>query len=89
MIRQTSKAQAAGFISACEQKRLPSTVVITHAENSVLQAKQLFNETLVNQPHISAVVCANDIIAYGVLAAAPHLLNSIVSCQYMCLCIQA
>lgn len=80
---QTSKAQAAGFISACEQKKVTEYCVITHAENSALQAKQLFNETLVNQPHISAVVCANDIIAHGVLAAAPHLLNSIVSCQHV------
>lgn len=80
---QTSKAQAAGFISACEQKKVTEYCVITHAENSVLQAKQLFKETLVNQPHISAVVCANDIIAHGVLAAAAHLLTSIVSCQHV------
>ncbi|WP_252729949.1 hypothetical protein [Pseudoalteromonas tetraodonis] len=80
---QTSKAQAAGFIIACEQKKVTEYDVITNAKSSVLQAKQLFNEALVNQPYISAVVCANDIVAHGVLAAAPHLLNSIVSCQHV------
>ncbi|XQF94328.1 hypothetical protein ACOBV9_19390 (plasmid) [Pseudoalteromonas espejiana] len=28
-------------------------------------------------------MCANDIIAHGVIAAAAHLLNSIVSCQHV------
>lgn len=64
-------------------KKVTEYDVITNAESSVLQAKQLFNEALVNQPYISAVFCANDIVAHGVLAAAPHLLNSIVSCQHV------
>lgn len=72
-----------GFNSACKKHNIIPEPAITCTKNTSLHAKQVFNNTLLNKPSIDAVVCANNIIAHGVLAAAPHLLNSIVSCQHV------
>ena len=72
-----------GFNSACKKHNIIPEPAITCTKNTSLHAKQVFNNTLLNKPSIDAVVCANNIIAHGVLAAAPHLKNNIVSCLHI------
>ena len=72
-----------GFNSACKKHNITPEPAITCTKSTPLHAKQIFSSTLLNNPSIDAVVCANNIIAHGVLAAAPHLKSNIVSCLHI------
>ncbi|MEI8640600.1 substrate-binding domain-containing protein [Pseudoalteromonas sp. Hal099] len=59
-----------GFNSACKKHNITPEPAITCTKGTPLHAKQVFSNTLLNNPSIDAVVCANNIIAHGVLAGA-------------------
>lgn len=79
----SSLALMSGFNNACKKHNITPEPVITLPQSSLLSAQQVMSNTLLNNPNVNAVVCANSIIAHGVLAAAPHLKNNIVSCLHI------
>jgi LacI family transcriptional regulator len=76
-----------GFNTACAQHSILPLNAIECDENTAHSAKNAFTQAYKNNPAINAIVCANDIIAHGVLAAIKTLPLTaeqrikVVSCQ--------
>lgn len=84
-----SQALQSGFKSACSQQNVTPLVTIACNQNQPLDAKNAFIEAYKKQPQLNAVVCANDIISQGVIAAI-HSLNipdsnniNVASCHHL------
>jgi len=76
-----------GFNTACAQHSISPLNAIECGENSALSAKNAFAQAYKSTPAINAIVCANDIIAHGVLTSintlnlAANQRIKVVSCQ--------
>ncbi|TMN94278.1 LacI family DNA-binding transcriptional regulator [Pseudoalteromonas sp. S558] len=84
-----SQALQSGFNSACSQHNVTPLVTIACGQNQPLDAKNAFIKAYKKQPQLNAVVCENDIIAHGVIAAI-HSLNipdsnniNVASCHHL------
>jgi len=84
-----SLALQSGFNTACSQHSITPLTAIACSHNQALSAKNTFLNTYKQNPQLNAVVCANDIIAQGVIAAI-HSLNlpanqtiKVISCHHL------
>ncbi len=81
-----SQALQSGFNTACAQHSITPLAPIDCAVNTALSAKNAFIEAYKHNPTLNAVVCANDIIAQGVIAAINSLTHhciKVVSCHHI------
>ncbi|MBH0037923.1 LacI family DNA-binding transcriptional regulator [Pseudoalteromonas sp. SWN166] len=81
-----SQALQSGFNTACAQHSITPFAPIHCEVNTALSAKHAFIEAYNHNPVLNAVVCANDIIAQGVIAAINSLTHhciKVVSCHHI------
>ena len=81
-----SQALQSGFNTACAQHSIAPFAPIHCEVNTVHSAKHAFIEAYKHHPVLNAVVCANDIIAQGVIAAINSLTHhfiKVVSCHHI------